>query len=226
MAGAWELREANKLLLGILHTEGTTIPWALNFRRLILPGRENNAIFPITGAPFDQARNVACQACLNGPYQWLAFLDSDVAAPQDAFLRLMSHNKPVVSGVYYRRSPPHGLPVAQKMQNGVRTWLRNVPSAGLIDVDVVGAGLMVIHRSVLELVARNPIHPGKKWFFWGVDQQGLVPPEYGQSEDFSFNSHCKKLGIPILVDCSVVAKHIGLAEYGKNSCKPVEMVPV
>lgn len=226
MSGAWEIRDAQKLLLGILHTEVTPFVWSMAFRRLILPGREMNPVVPITGAPFDQARNMCCQQFLQGPYEWLGFLDSDVTPPHDAFLRLMAHNKPIMSGVYYRRSVPHGLPVAQKKYGNQRTWLRELPNSGIIEVDVVGAGLMVIHRSVIELVNKKPIHPGKRWFYWGVDSAGTVPAEYGQSEDFSFNSHCQKLGIPILIDCSIQAKHIGLAEYGKNSCKPVDMVPM
>lgn len=220
-AGAWEIKAGNRMVLGILHTEQTTFAWSMFFRRLAIPG----AIFPVTGAPFDHARNACCQKALEMGVEWLGFLDSDVCPPHDAFLRLMSRGQPVISGVYHRRSPPHGYPVAQKTgPNGIRTWLQELPKSGLMEVEVVGAGLLLIHRSVLEKVAQNPIHPAKKWFFWGVDQQGLVPPEYGQSEDFSFNSHCRKLGIPVMLDCSVRAKHIGLAEYDYGSCKPVEMV--
>ena len=222
MSGAWEVRQANKMLLGILHTEIVSFAWSVSFKQLMVPGH----IFPITGAPFDNARNIACQKVLESGMEWLAFLDSDVRPQPDAFLRLLAHNKPIVSGVYHRRSPPHGVPVAQKRYGGGRTWLKYLPSQGLMEVDVCGAGLMVIHRSVLERVAANPIHPTKKWFFWGVDQQGHVPPEYGQSEDFSFNSHCWKMGIPILVDCSVRAKHTGLADFDSDGAKPVEVIPV
>lgn len=221
MAGAWELKAANQMLLGILHTEGTSIHWSFSFRQLIVPG----SIYPIAGAPFDHARNLCCQKALEMGVEWCCFLDSDIALPPDSFLRLIAHRRPVMSGVYFRRSPPHGFPVAQKSYNGHRTWLQEVPKAGLIEVEVVGAGMLAIHRSVLETMVKNPIHPAKKWFFWGVDQQGYVPPEYGQSEDFSFCSHVRKLGIPVLVDCGVRGRHLGLAEYGHGTVKPAEVVP-
>lgn len=208
--------------MGILHVETVSFAWAMTFRQLVIPG----AIFPMTGAPFDMARNNIAQAFLNSSFEWLGYLDSDVRPKPDAFLRLMAHRKPIVSGVYHRRSPPHGVPVAQKAYPNLglpRTWIQHLPNQGTMEVDVCGAGLMVVHRSVIEAVAKNPIHPTKKWFFWGVDQQGLVPPEYGQSEDFSFNSHCWKMGIPTLVDCSVRAKHTGLADFDSDGAKPVEL---
>lgn len=221
MAGAWEIRQQNQLLLGILHTDITSIAWSFGFRNLIIPG----SIYPIAGAPYDMARNLCCQKALEMGVEWVAFLDSDLSVPHDCFLRLMAHRRPFISGTYFRRSPPHGFPVAQKSYNGHRTWVRDLPSSGLMEVEVVGAGMLMIHRSLLEAIDKKPIHPSKKWFFWGVDQQGLVPPEYGQSEDFSLCSHVRKMGVPVFLDCGVRGRHIGLAEYGHGTVKPAEVVP-
>ena len=49
MPGAWELRQQSSVLCAILHTDNTTVAWALGLRNLILPG----GIMPIAGMPYD-----------------------------------------------------------------------------------------------------------------------------------------------------------------------------
>jgi hypothetical protein len=214
LPGAWELKQSQSVLCSFLHTDLVSVAWALGLKRLDIPGR----ILPITGVPYDHGRNQACMACLDGGFEWLFFLDSDVVPPPDAIHRLIAHQKPLVSGVYCRRSPPHAVPVMIK--NG--TWLTNLPPSGLIEVDVVGAGCLLIHRSLLEKMP--PVRPGKHWFAWGVDMRNVLPPDQCLSEDFTFNVAVKKtLGIPTWVDAGLRCKHIGLAEADYGTFLPAEV---
>lgn len=213
MPTAWEIAEQRKVLCAILHVDTTTIAWAFGLRNLIVPG----PIIAVAGMPYDHARNSACMKALEMGAEWLAFLDSDVIPPPDAFLRLMSHNQPLISGVYFRRSPPHGIPVMLKRYggpDGPAAWVQNLPPSGLMEVDLVGCGCMMIHRSVLENLPA--IEPGHHWFCWRVDRHGVLPPEDCLSEDFAFNRHCQKHGYKIYVDCSVRCKHVGFAQAGPN----------
>jgi hypothetical protein len=217
MAGSWELRNQTSVLVSILHTDIVTMAWALGFRNLIVPG----GVMPVAGMPYDHARNACCMAVLEHGIEWLFFLDSDVVPPKDAILRLIAHKKPLVCGLYFRRSPPVGVPVIMKP---VGNWIINPPKKGLIEVDVTGAGCMLIHRSVLE--ALPPQRPGKHWFDWRVDMKSVMPPVECLSEDFTFNMHVKKtLGIPTLIDCSVRCRHIGLGEAEENSFVPANANP-
>lgn len=215
MAGAWEIMNQQQVLVGILHVDTTTIHWACGFRHLVIPGQ----VMPVSGQPFDMARNSVCEAALAGGFNWVFFLDSDVVPPRDAIIRLMSHRKQIISGVYYRRSPPEGVPVMQKGGG----WYVNYPRDRLFEVDVVGAGCLLIHRSVLETLPPQFPQGGKKWFRWGVDSQWseealkVGPP---MSEDFTFNKWAKKHGIPTWVDPSVQCLHVGLAEASQNSFRP------
>lgn len=146
------------------------------------------------------------------------FLDSDVIPPPDAYIRLMAHRLPIVSGVYHRRSHPVGVPVMIK--NG--TWYAGYPKNSLVEVDLVGAGLMVIHRSVLTSIP--PLDPdlGRNWFSWRVDRGHKLPPGEGLSEDFAYNLHCRRHGYKIIVDTSIISKHVGNMEVTENHIAPLE----
>lgn len=215
MPGAWEILQQQSVLCGILHTENTTVAWAFGLRNLILPG----GFFPTAGMPFDHARNAVCAKALELGLEWCFFLDSDVIPPRDAVIRLMAHRRPVVSGLYCRRSPPHGVPVMIK--NG--QWVTQFLPGALVDVDVVGAGCLLIHRQVLEALPPLDEKRGKRWFDWRVDMQHLLPQGEAMSEDFMFCLQARReLGIKISVDTSVRCKHVGYSEADFGSLLPCE----
>lgn len=223
---SWEIKEANRVLCAILSVEQVTMHWAQGFRRLIIPGPDP---ITISGLPFDHARNVACQECLNRGCEYLFFLDSDVVPPPDAVLRLLNHRKPIISGMYCRRSPPHAVPVMMRDHQ----WVTEIPNLHanenpVIEVELVGAGCMLIHRSLLQamLKVQPPQRPGKPWFDWRSDLQGVIPPGEAMSEDFTF---CKaireRLGVPVLVDTSIRCFHVGLAEANYGTFYPPGATP-
>lgn len=220
MPGAWEISH-NKVICAFLHTDIVSTAWALGFRNL-LP--HDMPILPLAGMPFDHARNVACKAALDGGFEYLFFLDSDVIPPRDVVFRLMNHKKPWVSGMYCRRSPPHSVPVMIK--NG--TWFTDFIPGGMVEVDLVGAGCLLIHRSFLESIPPQRPHAGKHWFDWRVDTQGLqLPPDMPPlSEDFTLCVWAKnKLNIPTLVDTSIQCRHVGLAQSTFGQFLPCEATP-
>lgn len=197
MAGAWEIA-APQVLVGVLTREVVSTAWANGYRNLQLP--ENSVTAMYAGMPFDHARNNACQDMLNGGFQWLFFLDDDVIPPSDAIRRLMNWNFPIISGLYYRRHD--GLqPV---MQRGATGWITDFQIGTLVEADVVGAGCLLIHRSVLETLK-------KPWFDWRCDREDL-PANQRLSEDFSFCANAKAVGLKIFVDTSVQCRHLGFGQ--------------
>ena len=215
------------MLAAILHVDSTTVAWSFGLRNLIVPGEFSC----LAGMPFDMARNTACAQCLQGGFEYLFFLDSDCIPPRDAVLRLLSHRKPIISGVYCRRSPPHGIPVMIKGGQ----WITQYTPGAILEVDFVGAGCLLIHRSVLESLPPNKMRPEHRWFHWRVDARGVVGenglPLYPEgeclSEDFAFSLECRKqLGIPTLVDTSIVCRHVGYAQAIPGGMYPLETHPV
>ena len=213
--GWWDQRNRVRVLGYTLHTDSCTIAWALALKALQLPGD----FLPLAGMPFDMARNQACMVALEQGYTHLFSLDSDVIPPPDAVLKLLATGKPFISGMYCRRSHPHGVPVAQKDGR----WLTSFKPDSLVEVDVVGAGCLLISRDVLERCP--PQRPGHRWFDWRVhlQGQGVVPPETCLSEDFSLCRHLKKtLGIPTILHTGVRCRHVGYAQADYGSMLPLD----
>jgi hypothetical protein len=213
MSGSWEIKERQKVLLCTIHTEATSIHWAAGFKNLIIPG----SFHFVSGMPFDHARNACVQTLLGSPYEYLFFLDSDVIAPPDAILRLLSHNQPIMSGMYCRRSPPHSVPVMMKNHQ----WVTKFPMGSVVEVELVGAGCLLVHRSVFERVPAQ--RPGKPWFDWRVDLKGHMPDPLCLSEDYTWNYHVRQHGYKILVDTSVRCRHVGMAEFDYGSVLPAQV---
>lgn len=218
MPGAWELRQMQSVLVGILHVDQTTIAWSFGLRNLQIPG----TVMGASGMPYDHGRNEIVKAALHHGFQHVMMLDSDVIPPNDAILRLLARNEPIISGVYCRRSPPAGVPVMMKGKE----WVTQYPANAVIDVDLVGAGCLLVHRSVFERLP--PQRPGKPWFDWRVDLKdtGLYPPNECLSEDFSFCRHAKTHGFSIKVDTAVQCRHIGYAQATYGSLVPLECTPI
>lgn len=222
MAGAWEVDRSNLVTTCILHVENVTFYWSLGLRKLVIPGPEPMGV---TGMPFDHARNAGVEHMLRSGSRYLFFLDSDVVPPADAVLRLLRHDAPVISGMYCRRSPPHGVPVMMRDHK----WVTDLPGPGqnpVIEVDLVGAGCLLLRRDVLEAMRARPSQrPGKPWFDWRVDLQGHLPPGECLSEDYSFMLSCRReLGVKILVDTSIRCRHLGLAEADYGTYVPAGSV--
>jgi hypothetical protein len=199
MAGSWEIINQTQVLTVILTREMVASSWAASFKHLQIPGTYTF----LSGMPFDHARNTGCIKTLELDFEWLFFLDDDTIPPWDAIPKLMSHKKPIVSGLYYRRSPPI-CPVMLKNTPNGRQWVTEFNSPSLIEVDFVGAGCLLINKEVLKKL-------NYPWFEWKVDRYDL-PPDQRMSEDFSFCEKARQQGYKIYVDTGVQCRHIGLGE--------------
>ena len=240
MPGAWEIPRRD-VLVATLTRELVATKWAMGYRALQLPG--SAACTVLSGMPFDHARNMACESLLNNDFTWLFFLDDDVVAPPDIYGRLVSHGKDIISGLYYRRADPV-VPVMLNFDDkgqaqSIKEW--NPPNS-LLEVDLVGAGCLLIHRRVIERMT-------KPWFEWELGKEpppnpckncgressvreecpkasgkmhepsAVIPPRL--SEDFAFCRRAKRdFGFKIFVDTSVVCQHVGLGEAGVGGFIP------
>lgn len=212
MPGAWEVATRPNVLVYILTRELVTTRWAGSLRTMNLP--QNSDITVVAGMPYDHARNTGCEAMLARGFEWLFFLDDDVILPPDAIHVLMSSNLPIISGLYYRRHEPVA-PVAMVNVPGGRTWVTSWEPGKLIKVDYVGAGCLLIHRSVLEKM-KDP------WFEWMSDRKD-VPETQRMSEDFSFCEKARKAGFDIILDPRVLCGHAGLSEAGPKGMIPLRL---
>lgn len=220
MPGAWEMPRPG-VLVSILTRELVATRWAKGFRELQLP--PNSAPQFLTGMPFDNARNTACEAMLSHGFEWLFFLDDDVVCPPDTIQRLANHGKDIISGVYYRRAQPLAPVMMSHDQNRNAFWVTQYPANAVIEVDYVGAGCLLIHRRVLERV-------GKPWFEWQMGKPDMPKGPDGEylarlSEDFAFCRKAKRdYRFGVHVDTSIQCEHIGLSTSTAAGLQPASVL--
>lgn len=176
------------------------------------------------GHPWDVSRNTIVRDAIANNSTHLLFLDSDVVPPVDAISRLLQHNLPVVSGLYYCRHRsdiqiPESLPIALPPTPAM--WLYNGQgsyspitkwNSQLIQASVVGAGFVLIHMSIFERLNRELGRNGI-FFKWtnGIENEEYAEHMPGVSEDFFFFRMLEQLGVPVYVDTTIKCEHLSMA---------------
>ncbi|MEM2904997.1 MAG: hypothetical protein QW587_04580 [Candidatus Bathyarchaeia archaeon] len=151
--------------------------------------------------------------------EWLFFLDSDVVPGNDVVFRLMSHNIPLVSGLYWRRHPnlepcmyklsPEGIPV---------TFQPHEVGQGILqEAEAAGAGCLLINKIVLEKMAPTVESfellnaETKETMVVHKFFEYIIKDKVTLSEDVVFFSRAKNLGFKLMVDTGVRCGHLSTA---------------
>lgn len=149
------------------------------------------------GANRGAMRNALAQACLDGGYDWLFFVDDDQAFPTGTLTRLLAHDQPVVSALIVQRAAPF-LPTAYAGRDEDGNYqtldLRSVGSNNLVLVAATGTGGLLVRAEVLREL-------GDPWFVYSED--------FG--EDLFFAARLEEAGIPMLLDTGCRMGHIAPA---------------
>lgn len=160
---------------------------------------------------------------------WLLMLDSDMEHPVSAPFRLMAHRVPVVGALYFHRGIDEPLAFmegrmaedewgrrvqmwdyirdtvyeyleAVNMPNASGSFTVSSPINPLVEVDAVGTGCMLIHRSVIESMT-------PPWFEYR---------DGSRSEDLGFCYRVRhELGLPVYVDMSTISGHYVMIAKGQ-----------
>lgn len=209
-----------QIAIVVPHTGTVSMRWAIKLATLDMP---HHHIVAKSTAAIDRAREQTVVDALETGAEWLLFLDSDVVPPVDVFGRLARHEQPVVSGLYYvDGEQPH--PAVWMLDDdrpttlGVDTEGRLVfdddgdptplepESNGLLSVDTIGLGCVLVHASVFDDIDRP-------WFRWtkGFEEHpwdlGGLNGNMGVSEDFFFCHKLAEAGYDIYLDTSVQCAH-------------------
>ena len=160
------------------------------------------------GSPLWKVRNSLTRAFMASDKTHLFFLDDDVIPPANAIIKLLSHNLPIVSGMYRRRDDPH-YPILlyltrnRKTGHVTRFSYRHKfkPPKGLIKCHATGAGCLLIERSVLEKI-------GDPWFV------AHDKPFLGEDIDFCLKGLARGYGIYVdtRVECLHIVEHISASK--------------
>lgn len=163
----------------------------------------------------DIYRNMVVEQFLSETeFEWLWFIDSDIEIFNDTLYTLIDSadptSIPVISGIYPMAGkngeshPSLWYWGEGETENRMSmTPCLTIPEPGpngLVKVDGVGAGCLLLHRSLLETM-RTVYPPAKPWFDMGVFDG--IPC----GEDFTFCHRVKQMGFDIYAHPSALVNH-------------------
>lgn len=140
-------------------------------------------------------------------YLW--FIDSDIVIDNTTLYSLVDTCEefgfPLISGIYptvdqFGMVHPSLWRLGEENGRTTMVQLKDVPNEPLVEVDGVGAGCLLIHRSLLEKM-RAEYGPAKPWFDMGV----FFGIPFG--EDYTFCMRVKEMGFPIMANTKVRVDH-------------------
>ena len=154
----------------------------------------------------DIARCKFGEFLMNSKYTHLLMLDSDHIHPEHIVPRLARWFRAypeevrVVGGLNFRRGAPYDPCAFVDPGDGAFRRMAQW-SPGAIEVDALGSGSIMIHRSVFEQlphVSKNP------WF--GYDYTNV---EDWPGTDMWFSRRCREAGIALWCDTTTTSPHVG-----------------
>lgn len=164
-------------------------------------GRHEITPHHVRGFDVARARNMMAQAALDGAFDYILMVDSDVVPPRHAFTRLIGHGEDMVLGWYPRGANP-------EMTNMVRFNaidqaeercypVKEIESlSALVRLRGGGLGFALISTDVFKLFHRP-------WFEFKDFPSGA-----GFGEDYVFCDRVRLLGVDVLVDPLVRCGHV------------------
>lgn len=209
--------DPRKVFIGIPFSHGST-RWETSMSLLALLASQMDkefVIFPGGGCDIAHARNLMIHECLNHSGKGcskMLMIDSDIIFTPADIERIVSHDLPVVGGIYPRKNSSNLL----WSVNGQVEKLEN----GLWSVEELCTGFMCIQTQFLRgMIASHPEtayeiederyrgETGHELFAMGVVNRRRL------SEDYYFSQRVRKLGFPVIADPHVRLGHAGDVDF-------------
>jgi len=145
--------------------------------------------------PISYNRNLICKRFLETDFDYLLMIDGD-CVPTENLLNLADYDKDIIGGTCFGFINNMIVPFCMKQRTDYKydvidTDLNN----GVVEVDAIGSGVMMIARRVLENIPypfRNEYDPE------GIKTKGL---------DFNFCRRAKELGYKVWCDTDMLVSH-------------------
>ena len=187
----------SKILICVPCMDMVASGFAQSLAMLQKGGHETAICFECGSLVYD-ARNKLAKRAIEMGADYTMWFDSDMIFQPDTMLKLLEHKDEggIISGVYFRRSPPYTPVVFAKCNVRERSWadLEEMPTE-LSEVEGVGFGCVLVCTDVLMSIA------AKQWRWF--------EPLKGFGEDLSFCWRARECGYKILLDPSVKCGHVG-----------------
>ncbi len=184
----------SKILICVPSMDMVAAGFAQSLAMLQKGGNETAIMFQV-GSLIYEARNKLAKQAIKMGAEWTMWFDSDMIFQPDTMLKLLEHNAPMVSGAYFRRSPPYHLVAFDECDTKNRKWSDLKLPTETVKCGGVGFGCVLVKTDVLFDVAAK----FKTWF----------EPMNGFGEDLSFCWRARDCGYDILLDPKISCGHVG-----------------
>jgi hypothetical protein len=157
-------------------------------------------IFMRSSSVLPQLRNILVKSAIDWGANYLLWLDADQKFPDEALLRLLSLNLPVVGVNYPRRVHPH-LPTALGLDGQLITTTEEAAKAGdVVRVLSMGFGCCLIDMTIFDRLHEHVIVTGAAeiWPLFATEMVGDGTEIVG--EDVFFFRRIHEAGVPVHID--------------------------
>lgn len=202
-----------KVLIGTPSYDGRIDVWFANSLVATVKEAEKrgifvHAIYTSYDSLVQRARNSLVKLALEGGYDDLFFIDSDIEWDPEWFFRLLDRPEPIVGGALVKKSDNEGYTVKITDKQ-----LKYSADKKLLEVDGVGTGFMKVNRFAFEKLW-NDASPYKSEgethrmvFDIQVQDGELI------SEDYIMCNKWKDLGYKVWLDPTITCNHIGIKKF-------------
>jgi len=170
-----------------------------------------HAIYPSYDSLIQRARNDLVRMAMDGGYDTLFFIDSDVEWEPEWFFRLLARPEPIVGAALIKKSDQESYTVKIIKKN-----LTKSEDDALVQVDGLGTGFLKVDRFALEklwLMSEPYVHdgvPNRMVFDLKIVDGDLI------SEDYVMCHKWQSLGYKVWLDPSITINHNGVKKYQGN----------
>ncbi len=105
--------------------------------------RQSGALIPLS-------RNRGAEKSVDSGAKFLLFIDSDMVFEEDALMRLMKHDKDIISGIAVSRAAPFTPVAKMRKPDGMYDVKAGLNEGRLFEVDGVGAAFLLVKTSVFK----------------------------------------------------------------------------
>lgn len=110
----------------------------------------------------DANDNQLAQDFLSGDSEWSLWIEDDTVPPPGFLGQLLSAKREFISGIYHLKLPPYHPVAYRRREDGLYYPIADYHLGEIMEVDAVGLGCALIHRSVYERIM-NQCVPIQLW---------------------------------------------------------------
>jgi hypothetical protein len=172
-----------------------------------------------------RSRNILTASFMRSDCTHMLQIDSDLVWSAEHVLRLLSHDVPVVAGLYAKKQDGENEWVINTLPNQAE---QQANERGLMPVRYIGTGFIMVKREVFEKMreaypeSRCRADYGNRemeFDYWPMTVYRPTPEDEGRylSEDWFFCQRWLDMGGQVLADSAVVLKHLGTVAFPLQS---------